>query len=54
MVSSIGEIGMAARPESETATRFAHFEGSTRLGRLARPLFSWNIRQDFRKLRRLL
>ncbi len=49
-----GQIGMAARPESGTTTRFFHFEGTPMLGRIARPFFSWNIRQDFRRLRELL
>jgi len=49
-----GQIGMAARPESETTTRYFHFEGTKILGRIARPFFAWNVRQDFRRLRRLL
>jgi hypothetical protein len=49
-----GQIGMAARPESETTTRYFHFEGTKSLGRIARPFFAWNIRQDFRRLRKLL
>lgn len=48
------EVGMAARPEADGRTRFVHFEGSARIGRFGRPLFAWNIRQDFRRLRRLL
>ena len=54
MQSRIGQVGMAARPEGPSATRFFHFEGSPALGRLLRPLFAWNIRQDFRRLRGLL
>lgn len=54
MRSRLGEVGMAARPEGPTTTRFIHFEGSALLGRLVRPLFAWNIRQDFRRLRTLL
>jgi len=54
MQSGSSQIGMAAHPESPTQTRFIHFESSSVLGRLARPLFAWNIRQDFRRLRRLL
>lgn len=54
MRSSLGEVGMAAAPEGPDRTRFVHFEGSARLGRLLRPFFAWNIRQDFRRLRRLL
>ena len=49
-----GQIGMAARPEGDSRTRFFHFEGSPILGRIARPFFAWNIRQDFRRLRRIL
>jgi hypothetical protein len=51
MRSRFGEVGMAARPEAPGRTRFIHFEGARWLGRLGRPLFAWNIRQDFRKLR---
>lgn len=54
MQSRIGQVGMAARPEGPTTTRFFHFEGSPALGRMLRPFFAWNIRQDFRRLRRLL
>ncbi len=54
MSSRIGEIGMAARPEPDGGTRFFHFEGSAFLGRFVRPIFAWNIRQDFRRLTSLL
>jgi hypothetical protein len=54
MQSRLGQVGMAARPEGPSATRFFHFEGSPALGRMLRPFFAWNIRQDFRRLRRLL
>ena len=54
MRSNKGQIGMAAHPEGSTQTRFIHFECSSLFGRLARPLFAWNIRQDFRRLRSLL
>ena len=54
MRSSSGQVGMAAHPESPTQTRFIHFESSSLFGRLARPFFAWNIRQDFRRLRILL
>ena len=54
MHTRVGDIGMSARPEPNGKTRFFHFEGSSVLGRIAKPLFAWNIRQDFRKLRRLL
>ncbi|MEM9175961.1 MAG: hypothetical protein AAGC67_12070 [Myxococcota bacterium] len=54
MASRLGDIGMAARPEGPGRTRFFHFEGSALFGRLVKPLFAWNIRQDFRKIRGLL
>lgn len=54
MSSRIGDVGMAARPEGEGRTRYFHFEGSALLGRLLKPLFAWNIRQDFRKMTGLL
>ena len=54
MRTRIGEIGMAARKETEGTSRFFHFEGSAVLGRIVRPFFRWNIRQDFRRLRGLL
>ena len=53
MNSQEGQVGMAARPEGPNQTRFIHFEGSNRFGRLLRPVFAWNIRQDFRRLRLL-
>jgi len=54
MRSGSGQIGMAAHAESATQTRFIHFENSSLFGRLARPFFAWNIRQDFRRLNALL
>ncbi len=54
MSSRFGDIGMAACAEAPARTRFFHFEGSSLLGRLAKPLFAWNILQDFRKMERLL
>lgn len=54
MRSRLGEVGMAARPEAPGATRFVHFEGASIPGRILRPLFAWNIRQDFRRLRACL
>lgn len=54
MRSRLGDVGMAARPEPDGRTRFFHFEGSPLLGRLVKPYFAWNIRQDFRRLARLL
>lgn len=54
MQSRFGRVGMAARPEGPGRTRMLHFEGSTRAGRLTRPLFARNIRGDFRRLSRLL
>jgi hypothetical protein len=55
MRSPYSQIGMAAAPEGESGrTRFAHFEGSPVLGRLARPFFRWNIAGDLRRIARLL
>ena len=54
MSSKLGAVGMAARPEGADRTRYFHFEGSSILGRLAKPLFAWNIKQDFRKMKGLL
>ncbi len=54
MQGRFGQVGMAARPEGETQTRYFHFEGARMLGRFARPFFAWNIRQDFRRIRSLL
>ena len=50
MRGAFGEIGMAATPVGPTATRFAHFEGSRWLGRLARPLFRSFVRRDLARL----
>ena len=50
MRGALGEIGMAAAPDGPDATRFAHFEGSRRLGRLARPVFAYFVRRDLRRL----
>ena len=50
MRSRHGEIGMAATPVGPGATRFAHFEGSRTLGRVARPLFGYFVRRDLRRL----
>ena len=47
------QIGMAARVEGPGRTRFAHFEGSRWLGRLARPLFRCFVRRDLASLTRL-
>jgi hypothetical protein len=54
MESRFGHIGMAARPEDATRTRFVHFEGSTLLSRILKPYFHWNIGGDFRRLNALL
>ena len=54
MRSPLGQVGMAARAEGAGRVRFFHFEGATRLGWLVRPVFAWNIRHDFRRLRKLL
>ena len=50
MRGALGELGMAAAPVGPAATRFAHFEGSRRLGRLARPLFRRFVRRDLARL----
>ena len=50
MRSRIGDIGMAATPEGASATRFAHFEGSSLLGRGARPWFRRRVRGDLGRL----
>lgn len=54
MQSRYGQVGMAAKPDGPSASRFIHFEGSSIFGRLMRPYFAWNIQQDFRRLRALL
>ena len=54
MHSPLGQIGFAAHPESETATRLIHFEGSPLLGRLVRPFYHWNVGRDFARLAELL
>lgn len=54
MSSRFGDVGMAARPEPDGRTRFVHFEGTALTGGILKPIFAWNIRQDFRRLRRLL
>jgi hypothetical protein len=54
MRGALGEIGMAAAPVGANATRFAHFEGSRRLGRAARPLFAYFVRRDLRRLAALV
>ncbi len=53
MRSGLGEIGMAAVPLGEGATRFAHFEGSRWLGRAARPVFRRFVLRDLARLARL-
>ena len=50
----VGQIGMAAAPESEQRTRVAHFEGSRWLGRLVRPLLQRAVERDLAKLARLV
>jgi hypothetical protein len=50
MRGALGEIGMAATPVGPDATRFAHFEGSRRLGRIARPVFRRFVRRDLARL----
>ena len=50
MRGAFGEIGMAAAPLGPSATRFAHFEGSRWLGRIARPLFRRFVQRDLVRL----
>jgi hypothetical protein len=50
MRGALGEIGMAAAALDASTTRFAHFEGSRRLGRIARPLFRRYVRRDLARL----
>jgi len=50
MRSNLGEIGMAAVALGPGRTRFAHFEGSRWLGRVARPLFRRFVRRDLERL----
>ena len=50
MRGALVEIGMAATPVGASATRFAHFEGSRRLGRIGRPLFRYFVRRDLARL----
>lgn len=52
--SGSAQIGMAARAEGPGRTRFAHFEGSRWLGRLARPLYRRFVRGDLARLARLV
>jgi hypothetical protein len=53
MRSRLADIGMAAIPLGDGATRFAHFEGSRWLGRAGRPLFRRFVHQDLARLARL-
>ena len=52
MRSRYADIGMAAAPEGEAHTRFAHFEGSV-LGRWLRPLLTRSVASDLRRLEAL-
>ncbi|MFQ5416628.1 MAG: hypothetical protein ACE5FL_06190 [Myxococcota bacterium] len=54
MHARAADIGMAATATRDGRTNFAHFEGSRWLGRLGRPLFRRNVRNDFARLERLL
>lgn len=44
------DIGMAATPEAEGRTRFAHFEGSRWLGRAGRAFFRRRVMRDLHRL----
>lgn len=46
------DIGMAAVPEG-AGTRFAHFEGSRRFGRLAWPYLWWSIPREIARIAEL-
>lgn len=48
------DIGMAASPEGEARTRFAHFEGSRWLGRPGRAFFRRWVTRDLRRLDSIL
>jgi len=54
MHNRLGDVGMAAAPEGEDQTRFAHYEGTRWLGRLGRPLFSRKIEGDLDRIERLV
>jgi hypothetical protein len=54
MRSRLADIGMAAAPEGEGRTRFAHYEGSRWLGRPGRRWFARLIRRDLANLARLV
>ena len=54
MRSWAADIGMAAVPEGDGRTRFAHYEGSRWLGRAGRPLFSRLIGRDLDRLAQLV
>jgi hypothetical protein len=55
MQSRYSQIGMAAiEEEAGRSTRFAHFEGSSFLGRVGLPFFRWNIAGDMKRIARLV
>jgi len=55
MQSKSSYIGMAAiEEESGRSTRFAHFEGTGRWGRILLPIFRWNVLGDMRRMNRIL
>lgn len=47
------DVGMAARPEGEGRTRFAHYEGIRWLGRLAHPWLRWTLPRELRTIEEL-
>ncbi len=49
-LAGIGQIGMAAAPESARRTRVAHFEGSRWLGGLLRPFLQRRVVGDLARL----
>ena len=48
------DVGMAAVPEGDGTTRYAHYEGVRLLGRLGRPLFARKIEGDLDRVERLV
>lgn len=54
MRSWAADIGMAAAPEGDGRTRFAHYEGSRWLGALGRPIFGRLVARDIDRLAQLL
>jgi hypothetical protein len=47
------DVGMAACPEPDGRTRFAHYEGIRWLGRLAHPWLRWTLPRELRAIEKL-